>query len=54
MGQAEASRAAERAAAYAPRAARIIASVTVSVTIIGGVVIHFADENNFPDIGDGL
>jgi len=27
----------------APRAARIIASVTVSMTVIGGVLIHFTD-----------
>jgi voltage-gated potassium channel len=38
----------------ARRAARIIASVTLSVTIIGGVLIHFTDKNNFPNIGDGL
>jgi voltage-gated potassium channel len=38
----------------ARRAARIIASVTLSMTIIGGVLIHFADKKNFPDIGDGL
>jgi voltage-gated potassium channel len=38
----------------APRAARIIASVTVSVTIVAAVVIHFTDPKNFPDIGDSL
>jgi voltage-gated potassium channel len=38
----------------APRAAWIIASVTVSITIIAGVLIHFTDEQNFPNIGDGL
>jgi voltage-gated potassium channel len=37
-----------------PRAARIIASVTVSVTIIAAVVIHFTDKKNFPNIGDSL
>ena len=36
------------------RAAGIIAAVTVSATIIAGVVIHFTDPHNFPDIGDGL
>jgi voltage-gated potassium channel len=36
------------------RAARIIASFTILVTIAGGVLIHFADKKNFPDIGDGL
>jgi voltage-gated potassium channel len=38
----------------APRAARIIASVTVSVTIVAAVVIHFTDPKNFPNIGDSL
>lgn len=36
------------------RAARIIASVTVAVTIVSGVVIHFTDPKGFPNIGDGL
>jgi voltage-gated potassium channel len=36
------------------RAARIIASVTVAVTIVAGVLMHFTDRNNFPNIGDGL
>ncbi len=36
------------------RAARIIASVTVSVTIVAGVAIHFTDPKNFPNVGDGL
>jgi voltage-gated potassium channel len=36
------------------RAARIIASVTVAVTIVSGVLIHFTDPKNFPNIGDGL
>ena len=37
-----------------PRAARIIASVTVSVTIVAGILIHFTDRNSFPNIGDSL
>lgn len=36
------------------RAAQIIASFTITMTLIGGVAIHFADERAFPDIGDGL
>jgi voltage-gated potassium channel len=36
------------------RAAGIIASVTVSITIISGVLMHFTDERTFPNIGDGL
>jgi len=36
------------------RAARIIASVTLSITIISGVVMHFTDEKTYPTIGDGL
>jgi voltage-gated potassium channel len=36
------------------RAARIIASVTVFVTIIGGVLIHFTDPKSFSNVGDGL
>ena len=38
----------------ARRAARIIASVTVSITIISGVLMHFTDEKTYPTIGDGL
>jgi voltage-gated potassium channel len=38
----------------ARRAARIIASVTVSITIISGVLMHFTDEQTFPTIGAGL
>jgi voltage-gated potassium channel len=38
----------------AGRAAQIIASVTVSITIISGVVMHFTDEKTYPTIGDGL
>jgi voltage-gated potassium channel len=36
------------------RAARIITSFTLLMTLVGGVLIHFADPHNFPDIGDGL
>jgi voltage-gated potassium channel len=38
----------------ARRAARIIASVTVSVTVVSGVLIHFLDRANFPNIGVGI
>jgi voltage-gated potassium channel len=38
----------------ARRAARIIASVTVSITLISGVLMHFTDEKTYPTIGDGL
>jgi voltage-gated potassium channel len=38
----------------ARRAAQIIASVTVSITIISGVVMHFTDEKTYPTVGDGL
>jgi voltage-gated potassium channel len=38
----------------ARRAARIIISVTVSATVIAGVLMHFTDRKNFPNIGDGL
>jgi voltage-gated potassium channel Kch len=38
----------------AVRAARLIASATVSVTLVSGIVIHFADERNFPTIGRGM
>lgn len=38
----------------APRAARIIASVTVSLTVIGGVLIHWTDKKTFPNIGVGM
>ena len=38
----------------ARRAARIIASVTVSITIISGVLMHLTDEKTYPTIGDGL
>ena len=38
----------------ARRAARIIASVTILVTVLSGVLIHWADPKNFPDIARGL
>lgn len=38
----------------AGRAAQIIVSVTVLVTLVSGVVMHFTDKKSFPDIGDGL
>jgi voltage-gated potassium channel len=38
----------------ARRAARTIALVTVSLTVISGVLIHFTDRQTFPNIGDGL
>jgi voltage-gated potassium channel len=38
----------------AGRAARIIAFVTVSITVVSGVVIHFLDRANFPNIGGGM
>ena len=38
----------------APRAARILASVTVVVTIVAGVLMHFTDPKTFPSIGGGL
>ncbi len=36
------------------RAARIIVTFTLAMTLIGGVVMRFADSRNFPNIGDGL
>jgi len=42
----------KRLTAY--RAAGIIATVTVSVTIIGGLLITLTDPANFPNIGAGL
>lgn len=36
------------------RAARYITTFTLLMTVIGGVVIHYADPRNFPNIGDGL
>jgi voltage-gated potassium channel len=38
----------------ARRAAGFIASVTLSLTIISGVVMHFTDKKTYPNIGDGL
>ncbi len=36
------------------RAARIITTFTLLMTVIGGVVMHFADTHNFPNVWDGL
>lgn len=36
------------------RSVEIIATVTISMTIISGVVMHFTDEKTYPNIGDGL
>jgi voltage-gated potassium channel len=38
----------------ARRAARIIALATLSITILSGVLMHFADEKTYPTIGEGL
>ena len=38
----------------ARRASWIIASVTVSMTVIAGVLIHFTDGKTFPNVGDGM
>jgi voltage-gated potassium channel len=44
----------ERKPLTARRAAAIIASVTVSITVISGVVMHFTDGKTYPNVGDGL
>jgi voltage-gated potassium channel len=36
------------------RAVEILVAVTFSVTLVGGVLIHFADRKNFPGIGGGV
>ena len=36
------------------RAAQIIASAAISITLISGVLMHFTDEKTYPNIGDGL
>jgi voltage-gated potassium channel len=36
------------------RAARIITTFTLLMTLLGGVVMHFADSGNFPNVWDGL
>ena len=41
-------------AADVSRAARIIASATLSITLLSGVLMHFIDEKTHPNIGDGL
>ncbi len=38
----------------AARAAWIIASATVVITIVSGVLMHFTDEKSYPNVGDGL
>jgi voltage-gated potassium channel len=38
----------------ARRAARTIALVTLFLTVISGVLIHFTDKKTYPNIGDGL
>ena len=38
----------------ARRAARTISLVTVLLTVISGVLIHFTDKQTYPNIGDGL
>ena len=32
----------------------IIATITISITIISGVVMHFTDQKTYPNVGDGL
>ena len=36
------------------RAAQIIATATVSVSIIAGVLMHLTDRKQFPNVGVGL
>jgi voltage-gated potassium channel len=36
------------------RAAQIIAIVTIVVTIVAGLLMHFTDPKNFPNIGVGM
>lgn len=36
------------------RAARIIGSVTLLITLVSGVLMHFTDEKTYPTIDDGL
>jgi voltage-gated potassium channel len=38
----------------ARRAARIIISATVVLTVIAGVLMHFTDRKTFPNIGDSM
>jgi voltage-gated potassium channel len=52
--QARAAKLLARKRLTAYRAAGIIATVTVSVTIIGGLLITLTDPTNFPNIGAGL
>ncbi len=36
------------------RAVQILVTVTLSVTLAGGILIHFVDRQNFPNIGSGV
>jgi voltage-gated potassium channel len=38
----------------AGRAARLIASSTILVTVVGGVLMRFTDPKEFPNVADGL
>jgi voltage-gated potassium channel len=38
----------------AGRAARIIISVTLVVTVVSGVAMHYTDKKSFPNVGDGV
>jgi len=38
----------------AGRAARIIASVTLTITVVSGVLMHYTDPKAFPNVGDGF
>jgi voltage-gated potassium channel len=38
----------------ARHATRIIATFTISATVVAGILIHFTDRLEFPNIGDGL
>jgi len=38
----------------AARAARLIASVTIAITLLSGLLMHWTDHRNFPTIGRGL
>ena len=44
----------ERKTLTARRAAAIIASFTLAVTVLGGVVAWLTDPKDFPSLGDGL
>ena len=36
------------------RAAQIIASATLLITIFSGILMHFTDERTYPNIGDAF